>query len=218
MITSNILKRVLHVKYKNNIGSAFTIDLQNKQFLVSARHIFEELIWQDTIEIMQNEVWKPLYLSPIFCENGVDIIVFPLSERLTPAEPLDVTMDGMTISQDAYFLWFPYGLRTELGDQNNYYPFPFVKKCSVSAFDFSSTPKVIFLDGHNNKGFSWWPLVFSNPTTHKLQVAGVISSYVRDLDQEKIERGISENSGIFQAHSIVHVTDKINRSGNNIFM
>lgn len=44
MITTNVFNQVFHVRYANATGTAFTVDLDGRQYLVSARHVFPNAI------------------------------------------------------------------------------------------------------------------------------------------------------------------------------
>ena len=61
--------------------------------------------------------------------------------------------------QDVYFLGFPYGLHGDMSALSNDLPFPFVKKGIISLFHNDGVNR-IYLDGHNNPGFSGGPVVF----------------------------------------------------------
>ena len=80
--------------------------------------------------------------------------------------------------QDLYFLGFPYGQSTDHGNLLNNFPFPFVKKAILSAITGGNQGvSLLFLDGHNNPGFSGGPIVFSSQDKKEYKVAGVISGF-----------------------------------------
>jgi len=197
------------VKYRNEVGTGFTIEFSGKQYLITAKHILNGANSRSAvIEIFRDNKWQELRVTPWFCDK-IDIVVFPLNEFITPNHELPAFVKQITVSQDVYFLGFPYGMRFDSGKLNNNYPFPFVKKGIVSGLDFSTSVKVIFIDGHNNKGFSGGPVVFFNQAK-KLCVCGIISAYINDQKGNKnLTEMISENSGIFVAYSIGHAIDKI---------
>jgi hypothetical protein len=59
-VTTNALGRVLFVKYKQGRGTAFTIEVDDKQYLVTAKHVVQGIEDKDTIEIFHEEQWKNL--------------------------------------------------------------------------------------------------------------------------------------------------------------
>lgn len=74
----------------------------------------------------------------------------------------------------------------------------------------------IFLDGHNNPGFSGGPVVITNHENGKtrMQIIGIVSAY---LNEEKIIKTPlgdfknSENSGIVLSYAFDHVFEIIKR-------
>jgi len=115
MITTDILQRVVKVKYESSLGTGFTLDIKGKQFLISAKHIFKNLKHENGIEFFRDGEWKRIKVEPIFCENEkIDIIAFSLDGFLTPSHEIFPTMAHMIVSQDVFFLGFPYLLDTDL--------------------------------------------------------------------------------------------------------
>lgn len=200
MLTTNIIQRVLFVKYGNSVGTAFTLEKESKQYLFSAKHVFPNLNNPDKIEVFNDGAWKEVRVKPLFCkDNSKDVIAFDIGDTtITPKHEIEIGMGGIVFGQDAYFLGFPYGLSTDSGEINNKYPFPFVKKCIVSSINKS----LIFLDGHNNKGFSGGPVVVCLPG-NKIKVIGIVSGFLNDIVNK------SENSGIFYANSVSLIFDEI---------
>lgn len=196
MISKNIIQRVVFVKYWSSIWTGFTVDINEKQYLISAKHIFEGLHCEGVIEILQKGEWKTLAVSPIFCgDNNLDLIAFSFWEtKITPSDSLDYWSKSSYLSQDVYFLWFPYWLKINDNNWvNNHFPFPFVKKWIISAFDFEN--EYFFIDAHNNSWFSGWPVVVIKPWTNDMCVAWVVHWFIPDNQTR-------ENSGIAIAYSI----------------
>jgi len=55
---------------------------------------------------------------------------------------------------------------------------PFIKSGILSALDIRNENAVtLYLDGHNNPGFSGGPIVFLSNTTRRFHVAGVVSGF-----------------------------------------
>lgn len=198
MLTTNIIQRVLFVRFGDNIGTGFTVEKDDKQYLVSAKHVFPGLTKTDEISVFKDGDWRKITVDPLFCkDNDVDIIAFDIGDKtITPKHEVQLGMAGLFVSQDAYFLGFPYGLSTDSGEINNKYPFPFIKKCIVSAVN----KQTIFLDGHNNRGFSGGPVVTVD-NKNAVKIIGVVSGFLGD-DQNK-----TENSGIFYANNISLITE-----------
>lgn len=209
MVSANILQRVYKVKYQNNFWAWFTIHRNWKEYLISAKHIFKDFESENWfIEILNSDKWYPITVKKIDCIESVDIIIFEWESPLLSNLEIEIG-EEFFVSQDAYFLGFPFWLETDWLASNNWYPIPFVKKCTISGFDLKN-PKTIYLDWHNNKWFSGGPLITIEK--QKMNIIWVISWYLCDQDEDKIQKWMKENSGIFFAHKIIHAIDAIDRA------
>ena len=197
---ANIIVRVLFIKYGNSTGTAFTIEKNDKQFLVSAKHIFKEVSENDHVEIFADGKWIELEVKPIFCDDEkIDIIAFDFGDKpITNNLEVEIGTQNAIFGQKAYFLGFPYGMFTDSGDINNKKPFPFIKQSIISSIN----KDIIYLDGHNNRGFSGGPVVITN-SKNQTQIIGVVSGYIND------SVNITENSGIFIAYNVSLIFDKL---------
>ena len=161
MITPNIITRTFKFEYEKAQGSCFTIDVDNRQYIVTARHVVESFTGQGTIRIMHEQQWKELQVKLIgHGADHIDISVLSADFLISPAVSLTLTATGLIFAQDVYFLGFPYNLA---GDEtgslvNRNFPLPLAKKAIVS--QISKTH--IFLDGYNNPGFSGGGCYFSS--------------------------------------------------------
>ena len=124
---------------------------------------------------------------------------------------------NIILGQEVYFLGFPYGLNTNMGELNRNFPVPFIKKAILSAV--YGKLDLLFLDGHNNPGFSGGPVVFSQgrAPANAFSVAGVISGY-RESTQPVYRAGEATafesayNTGIICAYGIRHVIRLIDQN------
>jgi len=212
MITANVIHRVFRIRFGKSEGTAFTIEVGQREYLVTARHMVEPIQDSAEIEVFSNGIWTPLRVNLVgHAPDDADVSVVAASRQLTPLNlPMEATHEGLTYGQDVYFLGFPYGFLGKyiLGPEG--YPLPFVKKATLSLFD----GKVFFLDGHNNPGFSGGPVVFAKPFTHEYKVAAVISGY--RAVQEPVYAGSQpsnlmylDNTGIIVSHTIYAAMEMI---------
>ena len=177
-ITANVIQRTFQFSFGEVQGTCFTIDYDNRQYIVTARHLVAPITDSATIRIKHEKIWKDCPVNLVgHGEGEVDICVLAAAVQISPKFLLAPTAAGLTLGQDVYFLGFPYGLTSEVGELNQNFPFPFVKKATLSAID--SNTNLLILDGHNNPGFSGGPVVFSEvgKPANQLSVAGVISGY-----------------------------------------
>lgn len=212
MIPNNIIQRTIFVNLGDDIGSAFTIEKNGKQYLISARHVFETVDNNQEIKInvFHNDSWKPLTCrATVHPNDDIDLIIFSYDGILGVVRPIQYTTDGISLGQDTYFLGFPYGKYSPDSKINSNFPFPFVKKATFSAFKFTEDKGgLLYLDGHTNPGFSGGPVVFFDRKTSELKICGVMRGYLPHegkIDTEYLNEGgeiekdyllYDENSGI----------------------
>lgn len=230
-ITYKILKRIFLIKYKDNSCSSFTIEVGNRQYLVTAKHVFDGIKDGDIVYIFRDEKWYPLKVRPIYCEpSEVDIIVLAVPQQLSSRSPspLIPSLGGIILSQEVYFLGFPYGIYSTESELTNWFPIPFVKKGILSAIEINPRDfRVIYVDGHNNPGFSGGPIVFKDIKTKELKIAGVISGYQNQIDKviseirrkqggkpklEETNLIVVGNSGILIGYDIANAIEAIKRN------
>jgi hypothetical protein len=117
------------------------------------------------------------------------------------------------IGQDAYFLGFPFGLYTEIGEINNHFPIPIVKKAIFSGKLGGVDSEVILLDGINNSGFSGGPVVYRSPKDNLFRIAAVVSAWNAHEAPVYLEKKtlyhVHENTGIIISYGIKHELDII---------
>jgi S1-C subfamily serine protease len=217
MITSNALRRTFHLKHGNQAGTCFAIDVEDKQYLVTAAHLLAPNKEQNPQPlIMHDKQWKAVPCSFLGCApNSIDIAVFALENRVADSDlKLIPTSLNTYLSQDIYFLGFPYGLRCDLGAANADFPIPLVRKGCLAKI---ATPDQDFmiLDARNNPGFSGGPVIFL--TEGKIGVAGVISGM--RWAQQEINLPAQPNSvkvwtdaGLVTAYAIEHALNLIKSS------
>lgn len=218
MITTNVAQRTFLIRSGRSSGTAFALDYKNRQYLITARHLFECLTSDQTIGIYHDKEWKQMTVKVVGVgSNNADVAVLSCPFLLAPSHPLPASFQ-LIIGQAVYFLGFPFGWDAGGEEINRRFPLPFVKGGLVSAIHFGKE-KRLYIDGHNNVGFSGGPVVFvpSGQNPSNLCVAGVVSRYAapwrpvmpsRDNSGEPIGF-LQENSGIVVASGIRHVTDVI---------
>lgn len=212
MITTNVLKRVLHLGLNGGTATGFLLDHGGRQYLVTAAHFIDvKSVGQMVIDIMHDEQWKKVVATIVgHGQYGADITVLALPYRIASPELRLDTSPMLTVTENVYFVGFPYGLYSHVGPMNENYPIPFVKRAMISAFNTGGRPAIIYLDGQNNPGFSGGPVVRKNEVTSQFEVIAVISGYrfapmpvrVQGMDHPELE--VRLNSGIVVTYNILH--------------
>lgn len=210
------------LKNGKEVGSAFTIERDGRQYLISARHLIKEIKDDDSIELLNKGNWSSYTVKRIAVEPpSVDIAVLALPLPLPETFPIKT--DGSAIlSEELYFLGFPYGLMIPGVVQNSGFHLPLVKRGIVAGLGQEQGVRFLLLDGHNNPGFSGGPIVRSNPGQTPV-IIGVVSGY-RHSDEpiylqqypnesqpKPSELYYRENTGIVVGIGIKHALDAIDK-------
>lgn len=220
MVTSDVICRVLRIVVGANSGSAFTMEHDKTQYLITAKHLFESMHYPTdaTIQVRRSNYEKYDVEIRYPSSGTVDIAVMRLKpyHMLTNAYDNENSSTGMTLGQDVYFLGFPYDYDqwVQQSPLSNT-PVPFIKKACLSSVIKSNDDIMLMLDGHNNPGFSGGPVCFQSNSNKKMSIAGVISGYRYSKQPVMDNKGIpqnlywKENTGIVVSYSIKHAVDVI---------
>jgi len=230
-IPYGILKQVFIIKYENNnkYGTCFVIDVDNKQYIITAKHIIGEISDNEKIKIyseINGAKWQNFKVKPIYHDDeDIDIIALATDSLITPKVSFEVSGGSIGLGQDVFFLGFPYAFDKNIGEKilRN---FPFVKKGIFSLVTQTNNGNpIFFIDAHNNQGFSGGPVIFST-TNNNLSILAVISGFIskpRPIYRIKTETNskteeskpnfyVIENSGILIAYSIQPIIDAIKKN------
>ncbi len=179
VITSNVICRTFHIAWGQSTGTAFAIDHESKQYLVTARHVVKGIKPDDVIKIHYGGKWKDFPVKVVEIGKGkIDVAVLACSVQLAPPFSLIPSDKGLQFGHSVAFLGFPFGWRGGGEQFNNGFPLPLVKAGIISRMSFGNMPD-FYLDGHGNRGFSGGPVVFfpGEQSRNPLHVAGVVSHY-----------------------------------------
>lgn len=226
-LPSNVFRRVVMIKAGDSFGTAFTLDVDGRQYLITAKHVVATAKDEDTIEIRTADSWKPMKLKILRCAEPIDIAVLVPLSQLTVNFKLDHS-SHFFFGQDVYFVGFPYGLATGM-KANGPFPLAFIKKGIISATQNEGDATVIYVDGHNNPGFSGGPVVYRDLNQNQpnvYNVAAVISGFRHDFEpvvrwveikpgQKKlVETGdlVRQNTGIVRGYAIRHAVELIRKN------
>lgn len=221
--TTNVIYRVLRTRGPAGTGSAFTIELDGRQYLITARHNVKDLAAAGALELWIGGRWTQAAPVRVFypANETVDIAALDLGRPVTITFPLEPTSAGLTLGQQVYFLGYPFGLSTS--GPPGFGEIPFLKSGIVSAIDARNPEAtLLYVDGQNNPGFSGGPIVFWHAESGGFRVAGVVSGYrneplpvLREKDlRDPGARAYNDlytraNSGIVVAYDIKHIVEAI---------
>ena len=198
MITTNVFERTFRINCKGRVGTCFVITVDNKKYLITARHIAEEIAEVDIVSIYHDSEWVNIPVSLIgHTSKSVDISVLIADLYFSSNNPLPASGHGLAYGQDVYFLGFPNVVdidqASSLGMEiNRNFPMPIVKHAIHSGL---GNNKHFFIDGYGNPGFSGGPLVFKPSDSQDYQVAGVIINYKSEIIPVYETKLQAENNG-----------------------
>ena len=221
----DVIARTHHIKVPDGgTGTAFTLDIEGRQYIITAKHLVQKSI--SPIHIFLQNRWQLLQVGLVgHCIGETDISVLYTDQNLPKkalpeGSNLGIETD-LKLAEGILFYGFPHGLSTSLGDDKP--PVALVKRGVVSGFfgaPAGSLQELSFLiDGHNNPGFSGGPVVTIRNGEYK--VAGVISGYRAgyqevygadqsgNIDKSEIVGYVAENTGIIVAHNIQSALDLV---------
>jgi hypothetical protein len=221
LITANVFSRVLLVAFGDLLGSAFTIEVDGRQYLVTARHVATAGGGTGPLRVVRTGDFEvvPVVDVAVASSDHVDVAVVAPAQQLTRTLPFPASMDGLTWGQEMFFLGFPFGLQGEPREINEGRPLPFVKRAQHSGEFLEDGGRVMVLDGHNVKGMSGGPIVFRTPDDPQFRVAGIVQSYWRrqspvfQPDGSETNQYVIENPGILLGYSISYAVDLAARLG-----
>jgi S1-C subfamily serine protease len=225
--TSNVLYRVLRLRNAGETGSAFTIEVDGKQYLITARHLLKGFGGEGEIELWLDGHWSRMKARAIYpSKEIVDIAALDLGRPVTITFPLAASSGGLTLGQQAFFLGYPHGLGSSVSVSDlppGFGEIPFLKSGIVSALDDRDpAASILYLDGQNNPGFSGGPIVFWHAASNSFRVAGVVRGYRNEalpvLKKKDLEDPAAKayndlytraNSGIVIGYDIRHIVEAI---------
>lgn len=221
-----MLFRVLRIRAGETTGSAFTIEVDGKQYLITARHLLKGFGSEGEIELWFESRWSRMRARAIYpSKAAVDIVALDLGRSVTVSFPLEASSGGLTLGQQVYFLGYPEGLGSSVSGPAppGFGEIPFLKSGIVSALDDRDpNASILYLDGHNNPGFSGGPIVFWHFPSSSFRVAGVVRGYRNEslpvLKRKDLQNPAAKayndlytraNSGIVIGYDILHIVEAI---------
>ena len=225
MITSNVIHRTFNIRCSKATGTAFAIDRDNRQYLITARHVIKDFTSGSAIELFHDRRWKTLSAEVVgIAADTIDVAVLACPIRLAPAHLLVASNEGLTYGQQVYFLGFPFGWNSGMENLNRELPVPFVKAGVVSAM-ITGDASYIYIDAHGNRGFSGGPVVFvpSGRPSNEFRLAGVVANAPQPWIEPVVDKSrrplvgddgepiayFPENQGLVVAFDIRHATNLI---------
>jgi hypothetical protein len=190
------------------MGSAFYVDIDDKQYLISAMH----LVGDDPskLKIKSNNKWVAFPCVVLAKDDAADVAILraPISFK-SRGIPVALSSEDLIWGQPVWFLGFPFGdghISTLHAD--GLLPMPYVKWAFLSSFGNGIKPSGLVLDGHNNVGFSGGPVGFM-PREGEQKFCGMIIGYKEEIEfVEKFAGEKIEDRLIYKSNTgLIHAVD-----------
>jgi hypothetical protein len=170
------MSRTFRIRFGDNIGTAFYIEVGGTNFLATAKHIVPHLAAGESIAIRNNEDWQLLEVErTTACQEGTDVAVIKLVQPFGEAIGHDQLDSAIAVGQDVGYCGFPLGLENEALPDAPQWPLPLVKSGMLSGARMRDGVREYMFDTLNNIGFSGGPIIKRDPDG--LKVVGIVSGY-----------------------------------------
>ena len=222
----NIGGRTFCIRSAQSQGTAFTMDINGRRYLITAQHVIgRDLTGSISIETNSGpELIDVDLVGHSAPEIDVSVLkpVKPIHEHRFRADVLHFMHSPIQVGEDVYSFGFPLGLSTKVFNFPEFsYPIPLLRKCMVSGFDTNH----VFLDGFANPGASGGPVfrmdgkvprVFGVGVARYEEPAIVVTEQREPsgvaTEQREPSGQVALNSGIVTVTKIEHVTQLITRN------
>jgi hypothetical protein len=190
--TMGVLVRTLVLQSQYFRGTAFSIDVDNREYWITAKHMLTGAKHPPFGSIAETHVtlklldpssraqkWLTIPFTVIDTEKDVDIVVLAAASPVLNHPVANPKPEAAaTMGADCEFLGFPYGggwLAPLEGGKTFW--MPYMKRCSVSGLT-TEPQKIWILDGINNEGFSGGPVLFQTGADQR--IFAVVSGYTTE--------------------------------------
>lgn len=184
-VSGNVYDRTFLLKTTVGTGTAFAIDIDNRQYLVTAQHMVSGLGDHHQVSVFREQQWKSLEVTIFRCKAPIDIAVLVPTQLLTRADVLAVSSPSKVyFGQELYFVGFPFGWSMQI--PNLFHgPVALVKRGILSAVIEQDGAKLMLIDGYNNFGFSGGPILYNElgKPGYDLSVTAVVSGFTASRKQ-----------------------------------
>jgi S1-C subfamily serine protease len=201
----------------SEIATGFTVEIENRKYLITARHFINSMPLSSSVEIFRNNEWLPMEFKSITVDTpNVDIAVLALNQQISREAPVNLGSKDYALSQSVFFVGFPFGLSINDHALNGGSPFPLVKRGIIAGLS-NGVGEPFIVDGINNPGFSGGPVVtvedINNP-----KIIGVVSGYrfspepVFQQGQQSSDLSVKINTGLLIAYETDYALTAIEKN------
>jgi hypothetical protein len=226
---SNLINRLLWIRCGSRLGTAFAIEIDNRQFVVTAAHIVEDFPRQPLLRNWMGR-WEGVEAQRITANpDFVDVAIFAPKVQISAAPAINLGSDALIFGQELMVLGYPFDPDEFAKEADPIYlangsPLPMVKRAGFAWMRKApgAGHMTLYLDCYANEGFSGGPVcgypALRGSAERDLTIAALVSHYVPDsqpvLDGANATPLTSrQNPGILVAPTILHAVDGIHSAG-----
>ena len=205
---SSIGARTFCVHTETGQGTAFTMDVDGRRYLITAQHVIGPNSI-GSISIESKSGLEQINVSPVWhSAPELDVAVLrpskPIHDHRFQTEPQNTESPSIAIGLNVYSFGFPLGLSTKVFNYPNFpYPMALLRRWMVSGFDTDQ----YFLDGFANPGASGSP-VFKMSGTIPIVIGVAVA---RRKEPSSVTDGRRDTGGQVDLNSGIVMTTKIER-------
>lgn len=194
--TNDILFRTVMVKTDTVQGTMFSIDVDGREYWLTAKHIltgakhppFGE-VKNKTVSLSvldptaPGEKWDKYKFTVIDAGKDIDIVALAPGKRIQQIQiaSLAISQEHAPIGGECEFLGFPFAQSWRATWENGQsYLMPYIKHCYIAGL-IDKPVRIWILDGINNDGFSGGPVVFH--TGPDQRILAVVSGFVPEYGE-----------------------------------
>ena len=106
MVPSDIIQRTFHIAHDGGTGTAFTIEVGDLQYIVTAAHVVEGLEPDTRLSVMYQGGWTPIDIGDVWVSStGADLALISPKAQLSPCHPVVIGgASSFYLSQPIFFL------------------------------------------------------------------------------------------------------------------
>jgi hypothetical protein len=192
--TFNVIERIALVESEHASGTTFSIDVDGREYWITAKHILTGAKHPPYGEIKEKSIalrlldtgvkegrWLSVVFSVIDPGKDIDIVVLAPPSLLlaTRVASVPASFSGTLLGGDCEFLGYPSATRGFWAadyDNGKFRWMPYLKHCFISSLPDRKTTALI-LDGVNNPGFSGGPVIYRTGSDQKIiaVISGIIT-------------------------------------------
>ena len=101
MVTANVIQRVLNIRIDDSQGSAFTIEREGREYVVTARHVVEGIEGAQRTAVVFDDEWRDIDFSVVgVAEGDVDVAVLACGQQLSPTYPFEASTEAWSTGSE----------------------------------------------------------------------------------------------------------------------